>query len=439
MMIFATIIGVLFEIYIAHMFFVKFGDIKVDRTKYILFSTAVCALLILTSLIFVKTSLMLLSFSVCYFLFSLMFEIGWLKRIILTVSLIATVALSEMIIVMATTAGMNISVDTIQNNGILFLTDIILAKFLVFAFLKPIKPFDRSNKTRSPLWLNVGTAVLPFTSVFIIVLLYRYSLIVNIKGYQLCTLIAAAALVLSNLLVLYVIKKQETYYIIQERLAFAETQIKNQLAHYSELYIQQEELKKFRHNIKNYYISLISALETMPPEEAVAYLKEKTNMEIFKEKTVNSGHPVIDAIIQTKSAVAKRKNINIESTIKLTKTIYIDELELGVLIGSALDNAIEAVSASEELRNKTIVLRIISSGEMLSIEMSNPTKENVDIQNIKTTKKDSANHGYGLNSIKSIADKYNGNLTLSCKDNYFTLSCLLVNTNDCFTKSGQRN
>jgi sensor histidine kinase regulating citrate/malate metabolism len=271
--------------------------------------------------------------------------------------------------------------------------------------------------------------VLPFTSVFIIVLLYRYSLIVNIKGYQLCTLIAAAALVLSNMLVLYVIKKQETYYIIQERLAFAETHIKNQLAHYSELYIQQEELKKFRHDIKNYYISLISALETMPSEEAVAYLKEKTNMEIIKDKAINSGNPVIDAIIQAKSAVAKRKNINIESTIKLTETIYIDELELGVLIGSALDNAIEAVSESEELRNKTIVLRIISSGEMLSIEVSNPTKENVDVQNIKTTKKDSANHGYGLNSIKSIADKYNGNLTLSCKDNYFTLSCLLVNSN----------
>ena len=428
MQIFASIIGVVFEIYIAHMFFVKFGNIKVTKLRYLFFSTAICLLLIFSSIKLVQTPLMLLAFSVCYILFSLLFEIGWLKRIILTVSLIATVALSEMVIVMATTAGMNISVDVLQNNSILFITDVVLAKFLVFAILKPIKPFDRSNKNRSPIWLNAGTIVLPFTSVFIIVLLYRYSLLVNLQTYQICSLVAAIILILSNLLVLYIIKKQESYYVTQERLLFAEAHIKNQLTHYSELYIQQESLKKFRHDSKNFYISLISAIDSMPADEAVSFIKEKISPDLFQDNTINSGHPVIDAIIHAKSSFAKKENIAIECTIKLTEKIYIDELELGVLIGNALDNAIEAVSELENTENRRIQLKIFSTGDMLSIEVSNPTKHNINTNHLKTTKKDSTMHGYGLNGINSITNKYNGKLTLTCEDNVFTLSSLLVNS-----------
>ena len=72
-------------------------------------------------------------------------------------------------------------------------------------------------------------------------------------------------------------------------------------------------------------------------------------------------------------------------------------------------------------------MTILTSGEMISIEISNPTIKDIDTTNIETSKTDKTQHGYGLKGIETITNKYNGNLSLSCENNLFTLSAILVN------------
>lgn len=45
--------------------------------------------------------------------------------------------------------------------------------------------------------------------------------------------------------------------------------------------------------------------------------------------------------------------------------------------------------------------------------------------NITTTKADKLFHGYGLKSIRYIAEKYHGNVEISTKGNVFTLQIVL--------------
>lgn len=427
MNIIATFIGAIFEIYIGHMFFSKFGERKVSTKIYITLMLAITSLLIVTSIALAKSGLMFIASSFCFFIFSSLFKIKPTKKIILTCAFLITAALSEMIIAMATTLGIDVSLNTIQNNDIVYSVCILASKFLTFAILKPIKksPFDSANKF--PIWFKIGTSVLPFTSVFIIILLYRYTYIVNDTTSQVCTLIAAILLIIANLLILFVIDKQELHLKTTERLLFAEAHIKNQLSHYSELYAQQEALKKFQHDSKNFYTSLISILETLSIQDAINYVKDKIEIDIFNNNTINSGHPVIDATIYSKSLYAQKQGVSIDCNLKITTNILIDELELGVLIGNALDNAIEAASELDESKSKVISLNILSSGDMLSIEVSNQTNTNIDTLNLTTTKKDARMHGYGLNSIETITKKYKGNLYISCENNIFTLSAILVN------------
>ena len=424
----ATIIGSLFEIYIGHTFFSKFGEKKHQNKLYLIYLLAISVALTISSFTLVESGFIFVAFSICFFVHSSLFKIKFLKRIILTFALIITVSLSEMIVVLATTLGMDTTINSLQNSDIMYTICILVAKFLSFSILKPIKTTTFNSQKKFPLWFKVGTTMLPLTSAFIIILLYRYSYLVLDTTYQISTLFAAVLLIVANLLILYIIEKQEIYFRTAERLLFAETHIKNQVSHYTELYAQQETLKKFKHDSKNFYTSLISILETLTVQDAIKYIKEKIQIDTYENNTINSGHPVIDAIIHSKKLYAQNYNILIKTAIKITTSILIDELELGVLIGNALDNAIEASINIDKDTPKAILLNIISSGDMLSIEVSNPTNINIDIQKLNTTKKDKRFHGYGLNGIETITNKYNGNLSLSFENNIFTLSCILVNT-----------
>lgn len=427
MNIIATFLGSIFEIYICHMFFSKYADRKISKKAYFICLFTLSSLLIIASLTLVESGLILFASSTCFFLHCSLFNLKLMKKLLLTLALVITASLSEMIIAMTTTLGMDTTPDTIQNNSILYAICILISKFLTFAILKPIKSTTLDSKPKFPFWFKSGTALLPFTSVFIIILLYRYTFIVDSPVYQICTLIAAVLLIVANLLILFVIDKQESHLRTTERLMFAEAHIKNQLSHYSELYEQQEMLKKFKHDSKNLFTSLISILETLTVEDAILYIKDKMQIETSEKNTINSGHPVIDAIIYSKNVYAQKQGISIKTIIKITTPILIDELELGVLIGNALDNAIEATEKIKDNTNKTIILNIFSTGDMLSIEVKNPTKEIVDIQHLKTSKKDKLMHGYGLAGIETITNKYNGQLSISFENNTFTLSSILVN------------
>lgn len=425
--IIAALLGSIFEIYISHIFFSKFSTKKVSNKTYIFFILILCILLTLSSITLVQSSFLFFAFSSCIFILSLLYNLKLIKKILLTFALIITISLSEMIVAMTTTLGMETTLTELQNSDILYTICVITSQFLSFSILKPIKKKTFNTNQKFPLWFNIGTAMLPFTSAFIIILLYRYTYIVNDTSYQISTLIAAVLLIIANLLILFVIDKQEMHLRTAERLMFAEAHIKNQLSHYSELYTQQEALKKFRHDSKNFYTSLISILETLSTQDAINYIKDKIEIEMFNHNTINSGHPVIDAIIYSKNLSAQKQGASINSNIKITTKILIDELELGVLIGNALDNAIEAVAKLDESESKVIELNILSSGDMLSIEVSNKTINNIDTQNLATEKKDKHLHGYGINSIETITTKYKGNLSFACKNNIFTLSVILVN------------
>lgn len=427
MNIIATFIGSIFEIYIGHMFFSKFGEKKVSTKTYMVWISIISIFLIIASLTLVQSGFIFFAFSLCFFIHSLLFKIKLLKKIILSFALIITVSLSEMIVVMTTTLGMDTTINSLQSSDIMYMICILLAKFLAFSILKPIKKNTFSSRKKFPVWFNLGTSLLPFTSAFIIILLYRYSFLVTDTTYQICTLIAAILLIIANLLILFVIDKQEIYFRTTERLLFAEAHIKNQVSHYSELYAQQESLKKFKHDSKNFYTSLLSILETLTVQDAIKYIKDKIKLDVYENTTINSGHPVIDAIIHSKNIYAQKHGASINTNIKITTSIFIDELELGVLIGSALDNAIEAIQSIESDVSKIINLNIFSVGDMLSIEISNPTSINIDVKNLKTTKKDKHLHGYGLEGIEAITKKYNGNLSIECENRIFTLSSIMVN------------
>ena len=187
-------------------------------------------------------------------------------------------------------------------------------------------------------------------------------------------------------------------------------------------------MRIFRHDIRNRLVSLIGLLKQSQTEKAISEMESNLNwINEMNDNIVNSGNPVIDAILQSKLRDAKQKGISIEIFIRFSADVEIDEIELGIILGNALDNAIEAVEKITDGENKTIQFKLISTKDRISISIENPVKDNVDVNNLSTTKVNKFFHGYGVERIKQIARKYDGFANFTCENSIFTTNINMAN------------
>lgn len=92
-----------------------------------------------------------------------------------------------------------------------------------------------------------------------------------------------------------------------------------------------------------------------------------------------------------------------------------------------MENAIDAEKEIPE-DDRYINLEIIHTARNLSIIVQNRTNQSI-LQNnadLKTTKPQKELHGYGLRSVRQIAQKYNGFIDISEQDNIFSVHMLVA-------------
>ena len=101
-----------------------------------------------------------------------------------------------------------------------------------------------------------------------------------------------------------------------------------------------------------------------------------------------------------------------------------DELDICILLSNLLDNAIEA---SMLVESPKIELSITNNGNYLCILVRNRIENSVlnENSNLRTTKKDTAAHGFGIYSISQIVEKYDGIKNIYEKNGYFAFDIWL--------------
>ena len=362
------------------------------------------------------------------FLISLLYTNKILSKIYSSIFLLVILALSELAVALACTSLLNIDVQGIQLNIMLFAICTISSKFLAYTLVLSLRFNKKDNKNWLPVSLAFKTIPLPLASFFVLLLLLECSYRVDIFRVQVLTLVAAISLLVANIFIFYLIDKQNDYIETKESLKFTQAHIQTQISHYEELYKYQYELKAFRHDIQNKLLALYGLIKSQETKKALETIDRDLDfINKRKQSIVNSGNPVVDAIIQSKINMAFEKKIPMEFSIKLNEKIRIDELEFGVLIGNALDNAIEATEKIEAPIPNPIELRIISTNDRISLSIKNPVAANIDTNDLITTKESKEYHGYGIGSIKAISQKYDGEVFFDCKDNIFVLNANLKN------------
>ena len=177
---------------------------------------------------------------------------------------------------------------------------------------------------------------------------------------------------------------------------------------------------KLYHDLHNHIEAIYQCLTGGDIQEAVRYCEELRTPVREISQTIWTGDKAIDYLISSKMALAEQAQIKTKVNIEYPHNTNIRSVDLTTILGNLLDNALEAAGAApDELRFLNLTIRRINA--MLIIKVENGYS-NVPTENggeLETTKKDKTAHGWGLKSVQTAADRYDGTITTDYKDGVF--------------------
>ena len=190
-----------------------------------------------------------------------------------------------------------------------------------------------------------------------------------------------------------------------------------------------ETLRMWRHDTKNHLMIMKELVMNKDYDSLKKYLnaaEEKVSSALI---TVDTKNPALDATLSNKLSQAKSMGIDVDYSFIIPTNMRFSDIDLCSIVSNLFDNAIEATSKTD---NKKIEFTIAPIKNMLHIYISNTCNGNYEYDsNISntgkfvSTKKDKKNHGLGLESIKTIVDKYQGQMEVFPDRNSFYVNVLL--------------
>ena len=205
-----------------------------------------------------------------------------------------------------------------------------------------------------------------------------------------------------------------------------ERELEAQANHYSALAKSNYELRRFRHDFSNIRIGITKSLNENDPQTALEMLTFGQNSLYQATDEIvpfDTGNGIVDAILSDKQSKAKVHNIAIHFSGSVPPAA-LSPVDLCVIFGNTVDNAIEACQKLPTDMKKTISISSICGNGYIFITIENPVAQTVTITNnfVSTTKENSNLHGFGLYSLNKTIKKYDGELKLTSENNTFRVN-----------------
>jgi hypothetical protein len=181
------------------------------------------------------------------------------------------------------------------------------------------------------------------------------------------------------------------------------------------------------HDLKHQLLALEQASEG----ERQEMLRQTRENVAFYDAHIETGNEALDTILTEKSMVCANRGIKISYNVSAENLDQIRLLDLYTLLGNALDNAIECVSALRDEDKRTISVTVSNRGSMIYLATENYYEGTLQMKNgyPVTNKKDKENHGFGVQSMEHIARTYGGSMRITTDNQIFRLQLLLVQQN----------
>lgn len=201
--------------------------------------------------------------------------------------------------------------------------------------------------------------------------------------------------------------------------------------HYSALLKQDESQKIMVHDIKNHLNSIALLNQQRESQKISDYISNLLDSYELTKPTFFCDHALLNAIISHYNNHCSAQNITFHVDIRSNVVSFLTPEHITALFCNLLDNAIEAIQPQQDSFIELLVtIPENRNYTLITLKNSCPQAPRYNHFEIITSKSDSSLHGYGLKSIRQIAEQYNGEYYFCYdeKEHIFSSSVLLRNS-----------
>lgn len=218
------------------------------------------------------------------------------------------------------------------------------------------------------------------------------------------------------------------YYVLRENGMKHEQEMMEQLLQMST--VQQKSSKEAIdiinmkcHDLKHQMKALAKIEDDRSRAE---YLQEIHDAVSIYDATYHTGCSALDYVLREKTLLFHEHGIEFSCMVEGEMITRMTSADVYALMGNALDNALEHVLKEKE-GERVISFQVKRHNQMVLIHLEHRCSTELRFENgfPLTDKKDKTRHGFGVKSMKYIAEKYQGELVMSVRDGKFNLDILL--------------
>ena len=183
--------------------------------------------------------------------------------------------------------------------------------------------------------------------------------------------------------------------------------------------------REMRHELKNAFFYI----DELVKEGEYARLREYLDTSLCRQNSitdvVDTGRPIVSALLNQKKAFAHECGITMEIQAMLPGSLSVSDMALCTILSNLIDNAVRECSEIDQSQI-TVIMKPVKGYFLVAV--NNTTRGNVLKSNpgMKTTKKDAASHGIGLKVVKSLVDECDGMMTIyMLSENCLAVECML--------------
>ncbi|MFT5872300.1 MAG: two-component system sensor histidine kinase AgrC [Clostridium sp.] len=302
---------------------------------------------------------------------------------------------------------------SVDSNLYIF-SSILLRNFIQLMFIHIMYLyFKRKYKQMLKLVSNKVINIISFYSIIIFIFLIRY--------YEFCyydfndsygvfnSLLLIVIIILSYIIIFITISSVSRNIELEYKFKIVDTQIEIQKQNYKTLNESIKNYYAFKHDIRHHLLAIKSMMDAENYVEASEYLDKFNENEISQNIGTLCKNFTVDSILKYYMGIATTYNIDFKVRVNIPQDINIDNLDLSIVIGNCVENAIEACNKIIDKSQKYIYIKAEIKGFNLVIKINNTFNgQVVKVDKIIKTSKEMQEHGIGLSNVRKIAEKYNG-------------------------------
>lgn len=347
---------------------------------------------------------------------SLLFDGSWPRRIFVVIFGYVVSAMIDTIFVYGISLFLGLSLEEFAWRQWFYVATVTIGKlFSIFtAWLLQHYKLFRDFQTIEKKWLLLSL-LFPIVSLAMLIAVfdgYKRDVDLSSKSLLFCGFLA-----LANIAIIYLLNIMEKSTKNAQETALMQQQMEIQTDSILALERSYRTQRYATHDYQNQLQTINDLLTSGKNETALQYIQELQGMRITRIFSVNSHHPIIDAILNHKYQSAQEQGIDVQVQVNDLSLITLETDILVVLLTNLLDNAIEACMRLSSER--AMLCRIIAT-ETIYISIRNTSLPVTIVNNhIPTTKEPKKDHGYGLSHIQYILNQLNAEFTFTYENGWF--------------------